>query len=646
VRPLPSAPGGLRRHRLESAVVLLAIALAAYAGVVYFFSFSPDTSVSRYGVHAAILMMDLLIGGLVLRDWKTRSRSNRPEPRGWLRLMAYGSLVYVTLLHVDYAIAWYDGAEEARTGSLPTLKINLLAGQLVSLLLVTLSNALATRPSAIQKRFAPERRDVLLLSVVFIPLVNYLAHNESLFSFGTAAGYLGFFVALPLAALIFLQVFQRALNAEALAAPYVAGLALVFYSMPVVSSMLMRPVESLFWVHAGLALLVPTILAVLYRANRVLTAKVLVIGAACSAVGSFVQAQLARPDRQNQTAAASLAQPDPRQAALSALLSSPVARRPDVYLLIYDGYAAGSMMKHYGLEDHSLDYLRRSGFTIHDDIYSIFWSSRGSMTSLMDMSAVPRAGIGGNNTSITFFRDHGYTTNLIINAYLLEGNRTIAADYLFPRWTPQSSLSALYRGIAGGEFRSDIVFQDFDRDEWLAAKRAVLKAPAGEPRMLYAHSGFPGHSQNSGTCLPDETAQYAARLAVASEEIRDDLEAIDSSHRDAIVIVAGDHGPYLTGDCLYMAQHAASELTAAHLADRYGTRLAIRWPAAVSGRSDPIEVIQDAFFAVAAYLLDDDRVWLHRVRTETFGYGGLPDGSVKDGIVMVGKDKGRRLFER
>jgi hypothetical protein len=214
---------------------------------------------------------------------------------------------------------------------------------------------------------------------------------------------------------------------------------------------------------------------------------------------------------------------------------------------------------------------------------------------------------------------------------------------VFPNWSPRSGLSALYRGIGGGEFKSEIVFQDSDRDQWLAAKRSVLRETIGGPKMLYAHSAFPGHSQNSGNCLPDETERYAARLAVARDEMRADIEATQRSHREAIIIIAGDHGAYLTGDCLYMTRHNRDELTAVHFADRYGAKLAIRWPDGAA-EVDRTQTIQDVFFAVSAYLLDDDRVWRHRLPTETIGYSGIPHGAVKDGVVLIGKDKGRPLF--
>jgi hypothetical protein len=326
------------------------------------------------------------------------------------------------------------------------------------------------------------------------------------------------------------------------------------------------------------------------------------------------------------------------------LLRVPAKKRPDVYVLIYDGYASRAMLERYGIDNDSIvQYLRGNNFAFYEHVYSLFMASLGSMSSMMDMRAPTLASIGGSNTANTFFKEQGYRSFLVLNSYLLNGADRILPDFVFPRMTYRSGLSALYRGIGGGEFKSEIVFQDSDRDEWLSVKRQVLAERSRQPKMLYAHSGVPGHSQNSGRCLEDERHQYKTRLTIANEEIRGDVEAILSTKRDAIIVVAGDHGPFLTGDCLYMTRYREDDFSAEHLADRYGTRLAIRWPDGAFVAYDSISTIQDVLISISAYLLEDASVLQYRPSAETFGYGGIPDGAVKNGIVMIGKDRGQRL---
>jgi hypothetical protein len=646
-----AAPFHREWRRFAGLAVVLALTFAAYFGLVSALSFSPGTDQSRQGMHGAIFLLDLLMAGFFAWHWRTLGAAlRRPDDlRGWLRrlcvVIAVGSAGAAAALHADYVLARLRGAEDGRVGSLVALKNYLLAAQLSSLFFLRLAKTLQAPATPVLALFKPRLVELLCLSIALIPLVNYLAHNLEIFSPLTAAGYLGFFLLVPLVALVFLLFFERSLHAFQVTAAVVASLAFVHYSMPLVSSMLKRPVEFLFPAHVALALIVPAVVGGLFLAGHGLTARILVIATLCSAAGSVIQAQLGGAESEIPVSTAP-DRPAEEPSVLTAMLSSPVARKPDVYLLVYDGLAAESMLRAYGIDNNPIGWLKDNAFKVYEGAYSVFLSSKPSMASLMDMRAAPRVGIGAANTAMAFFRQQEYQTNLILNAYLLDGSNPIAADNVFPPATPQSKLSVLYRGLGGGEFKSRLVFEDHDRDEWLAAKRSVLRAPTGAPRMLYAHSGVPGHSQNSGTCLPDETAQYAARLAVAEREMKEDIAAIASSQREAIIIVAGDHGPYLTGDCLYMAGYNPDDFSAAHLADRYGATLAIRWPTEVRKGIDDIRVIQDVFFAVTSYLRDDDQVWTQRVPAVTAGYGGIPGGGVKDGIIAIGKDKGRPLFER
>jgi hypothetical protein len=647
VRLTAFAPPG-RDRSLEANLLVFASTLAAYLGVVYVFSYSQAASSSRHAIHLAILMMDAVIALALARSvfssggLRRRAAGDSPLTRPLLRLAVWTLLTLVVLLHADYALARSRGAEDGLAGSLAASKTYLLAGQLA----LVYSAALLRAPAGVAwlvRAFSIGRGDLLLLTVVLIPLVNYLAHNRELFSALTAIEYLAFFLAWPVAAAGLVRILEAAVQARALAVPLVSGLTVVHYLMPLLSSVLQQPVEALLPVQLGAAIGLAGALAVSYRLNPGTTARAAALVAACSVLATVVQAQFAGASGR-ESAVGSAGSQDLVPSPLDALLAAPLARRPDVHLLVYDGYAPSALLRRYGVDDDSDEFLARHGFRVHGGAYSLFMASRPSMASLMDMRASPQAGIGGPTTATRFFRGHGYETHLILNAYLLQGSLPLAADVVFPPWRHRSGLGALYRGIGGGEFKPSIVFQDSNRDEWLAAKRAVLTAGGGPPRMLYAHSGFPGHSQNSGACLPDETAAYAARLAVARQEMREDIEAILRGGRESIIIVAADHGPFLTGDCLYMARHGAHDLTGEHLADRYGTKLAVRWPDEAAGRFDRTEILQDVFFAVAAVLLEDERVWLHRPPARTVGYGGIPDGAVSGGVVMTGPDRGRRLF--
>jgi hypothetical protein len=640
-----------RRVTVANDLTLFAWTLSLYLGIVYIFSFSQNLESARYANHIAILMMDLVMLASLLRDRPSFGHWFRSghENRWYLRLVgliAWATLLLVGLLHADYLLTRYSGAERGRFGTLNAIKGYLVFCQVGFISLFYLARATGEFRVSVSELVKTKSRDLFLFSPVVVPLINYFSRNRADFTFFTAIEYFFVFSMLPIVALLYVQVLQRVLLARAFAAPVVVGLTLLHYSMPMVSAVLKRPVELLFPLQLALSIIVPGVLAVMYAVDKAALVKALLFFSVSSAAGSFALAEsLHPPVRDGQrTRNKPGVVADRESTPLSRLLKTPIKRPPDVYLLVYDGYASTAMLSRYGINNDSIThYLRENDFTSYEQAYSLFLASLGSMSSLLDMRAPAEASIGGSNTGITFFKEQGYRTNLILNSYLLKGPDRIVADFVFPSMTFRSGLSALYRGIGGGEFKSEIVFQDSDRDEWVLAKRQVLAEKSSQPKMLYAHSAFPGHSQNSGRCLEDETHQYNMRLTIANEEIRGDVEAILSTDRDAIIVVAGDHGPFLTGDCYYMTRYREDDLSAQHLADRYSARLAIRWPDGAFAAYDKISTIQDVLFSIAAYLLQDASVLQYRPSSETFGYGGIPDGAVKDGVVMIGKDKGQRL---
>ncbi len=130
------------------------------------------------------------------------------------------------------------------------------------------------------------------------------------------------------------------------------------------------------------------------------------------------------------------------------------------------------------------------------------------------------------------------------------------------------------RAIWEGEFRFDISFDATPYDSFLAEKE-MRSRPYPAPIFCYCHNRLPGHSQNSGICRPDETQLYLMDVVKANQEIQVDVQTILQRHPDAIIILAGDHGPYLTKNCFNLEGYPASEINRLDIQDRYGSFLAM-----------------------------------------------------------------------
>ncbi|KGJ90884.1 YidC/Oxa1 family membrane protein insertase [Colwellia psychrerythraea] len=328
-------------------------------------------------------------------------------------------------------------------------------------------------------------------------------------------------------------------------------------------------------------------------------------------------------------------------------------KNPDVYLLTYDGYVGQSTMQRYGIDNSTQEqFLLNTGFKIYPNTYSVAATSATSMSRVLEMSyklIKPEfSSTAGNALVPAIFKKHGYKTHGVLSPYLLN-SRVIGYDYSHPKIDNATlGMSSILAGLFEGQFRFDITndLVDYNRVDWLEKKRGIFAAQTDYPKFMYSHTG-PHHSQNSGKCLPNETELFAQRLLIANEEMVNDIKTILLSKRDAIIIINGDHGPYLTGDCLYLKKLHSDDITQFHLQDRVGTFLAIRWPDKGYLGIDNIRTLQDTFEVVFKYLFETEQVLHTRIPTSTLEIGtSFPKGMVKGGEITNGADKGKMLYNQ
>jgi hypothetical protein len=159
-----------------------------------------------------------------------------------------------------------------------------------------------------------------------------------------------------------------------------------------------------------------------------------------------------------------------------------------------------------------------------------------------------------------------------------------------------------------GEMRFDTRgLGNWDEPSMQARKLEIIREDK-PPSFVVNHYHYPGHSQNSGQCLPNETELWVERFERALMQMDQDFQAIQDYDPTAIVIALGDHGPYLTGDCLDLAAWSKEELTPELIWDRIGTMVAIRWPQLQRAEKYDREIItnHDIFPVLLAYLSDNE----------------------------------------
>ena len=326
---------------------------------------------------------------------------------------------------------------------------------------------------------------------------------------------------------------------------------------------------------------------------------------------------------------------------------------PSIYLLVYDAYVPNETMLSYGIDNkYQEEYLRDQGFVIYPYTYSI-----GS-TTLETMSTVLNSSTGFYGDQRRSVSGDGVTQN-ILKGLDYETYGLFYSDYMFRGYGQNYDVSLpeyvvlpytlLLNSILMGEFRfnvEDVGFIGQTRQQFVDAKMDILGGLSDGRVFVYMHSNLPAHSQNSGSCLPDEIALFDQRLKQANVEMRQDVGLIVENDPDAIVIVAGDHGPYLTKNCTETnGDYDISEITRLDIQDRHATFLAIRWPANGGYESyDDITILQDVFPVVFAYLFDDPIFLKSMVEPVIPLNNHISGASVNDGLIIGGVDDGEPLF--
>jgi len=324
---------------------------------------------------------------------------------------------------------------------------------------------------------------------------------------------------------------------------------------------------------------------------------------------------------------------------------------PNIYLLVYDAYVSNETALAYGIDNHAQEqYLEELGFTVYPHTYSIGYDSISTMSRVFNASTEfygnTRKGVSGDGVVQNLLKGFGYKTyGIFTTNYFFLG---IASNYTYSFPGPSSPANLLIKAIFEGEFRFDLTLNVIPREQFLKEKKNLFSSESNDLRFVYMHSNKPGHSQNSGACLPNEFELFGERLSVANLEMKQDLEMILENDHDAIIIIAGDHGPYLTKNCFYISSsYDISEISRLDIQDRYGSFLAVRWPTQDFENYDDIVVLQDIFPAIFAYIYQDPKLLEAKVETMTLDYDHLfptSGATVIDGIIHGGINDGEYLF--
>jgi hypothetical protein len=315
--------------------------------------------------------------------------------------------------------------------------------------------------------------------------------------------------------------------------------------------------------------------------------------------------------------------------------------KPNIYFLLADGFSSFSYMKETGIDLSSFkEDLAQQEFRLYDDTFANYHATTASMLAMLEMnhhyynsarkfsevSKNARQVIGGNNKLVKLLKRNGYQTQYVHQAsYLLLQGCT--ADECFPPDNPYFGAEYIFRKILPDAL--------FPGHEWemgemqsidLVRNRVVNGVGASDklsvPLFQYIHLYSPGHAGNSvkGTCNEvDELQNYTENVGKVTVDISSIVGKIIHHDPDAVIVISGDHGPFISNQC----SRTADLQTPAEYRDRMGAITAIRWPTAYDGRFDEeIKTNVNLFrYILASLMIDTEDLLSGRVPDDVYVYG-------------------------
>jgi hypothetical protein len=222
------------------------------------------------------------------------------------------------------------------------------------------------------------------------------------------------------------------------------------------------------------------------------------------------------------------------------------------------------------------------------------------------VSGEARTIIGGDSNLIRLLKRNGFRTEYVHQGdfLLLHG---CTADFCFPRVDGLSGARSILgkvlpRFLVRRDKAKFALPLDVFRNE--VSTRLRTGEASASPRFLYVHMFKPGHTKDkvAGRCVEQaEVASYSQEVAAAADQVESIVDEIIQKDHEAVIVVSGDHGPFIANQCEWTGDIDTPE----EYRDRLGVLTAIRWPRGYDNRFDEeLRTNVNVFRYVLASLID------------------------------------------
>ncbi len=500
-----------------------------------------------------------------------------------------------------------------------------------------------------KKRFEFSKlKDVYLIAVPLSPVIGYAILNNDYLNFQGLLYLFGFpLIFIFILCFVLPSIFSYFGSLNIL---FISGLAICFtvLTMPIITS---NPNSHFFksqFVTQGIYLTLSfLIMYIFYLFNKTIAYTFAIVFMLTGALGSILYKLSDKDFVKNET-----------QEKLKIFLNkeeNKIYDQRNIYIMVYESYPNFETLQYYGYNDTSqVKYLEENNFTIYHGAYSNGASSLSSISRMFEIngniSNHERYYTSGNAFGLKIFQANNYKIeSLFISPYFF-GAYPITWDNYYPKANINKiGGKTLTQSIYKGEFRFNIFDNNFNYEKYLEMKNQFLISKKSKPTLFYTHNSYPGHSQNSGKCSPSEKKRFFKNLKKANIEMKNDINTIKQNDPKSIVVLLGDHGPYLTKNCTVLRTFDVKNINKHDVQDRYGTLLAINWPDDIDSGLNELQIIQDIFPAILSNITSNNKLFdelkVGRKFYDRFhtNIGGV---NVSNGVIIGGKDNGKPMFDK
>ena len=297
-------------------------------------------------------------------------------------------------------------------------------------------------------------------------------------------------------------------------------------------------------------------------------------------------------------------------------------KKKNVYFLLFDGYGSVDGLELLGIKKRPfLDKMSKKGFRLYNSFFTNFQATNLTMPTYLEMDSkhngkylnefpVPNRSqiTAGQGRVYKIFKENKYKINIVHQSrYLLLEN--CYASFCFPPVPVGMYFQLFDKVVLNDRFR--LTFGPLNRrftrrEERRKSYDHLMKiANSMDNHFSYFHFFFPAHTEYvAGICdEKKETAYYSNRIDDANKEILKIVENINLADPSGLIIVASDHGGWVTNKC-----HSNRPLrTIEEILDHLGAFLAIKWGEDYDGRFDEkIRSSANVFRYIFSYLLESD----------------------------------------